>query len=276
MYSYQLPAATSHAPKAPGFIPHHTSANDVMTTPNALPYVEPLDPHNEQHAISLLEEELARSSHVGNEQEHPSLNGRLFPASLSQGRRTFLEVNEAPLATAAYQALLERQSDASSPAVAWSLPDPFAASGGLDTKKAESQMISDLDTSIKSSKINFEHHRIRLINLDLHSLCSAPDQYQRYHAFLEQQYLIPQSKLLEAQRMKVDAINAQRMQEQDSTMRKMIGLKRKWAGLVEKNGRLDVAISRLEGEVLELERDVGPAVIGVSDGMEGGIRSKEH
>lgn len=250
---------------------------------DALPYVEHLDPHYEQHAISLIEAELAVSAHADNGGEHSSLRGRLLPTSLSQGKRHDLDFSGAPLATEAYQNLVKRhqesnhqQNDVASPPVEWSLPDPFAASGGLSTSKPESQMISDLETSIKSSKINFEQHRLHLINLELHPQFCTPDQYQRYHAFLEQQYVIPQSKQLEVQRMRVDAINAQRMEEQDAIMRKMMELKRKWEGLVEKNGRLDVAIARLEGDVLELEREIGAAFVDGSDGMEGGAGSKEH
>jgi hypothetical protein len=66
---------------------------------------------------------------------------------------------------------------------------------------------------------------------------------------LENSYVIPQSKLLEAQRLKVDGINASRMEEQQAAYSQMGVLRGKIAGLVEKNGRLDGAVERLEKEL---------------------------
>lgn len=59
-------------------------------------------------------------------------------------------------------------------------------------------------------------------------------------------------------------------------MRKMMTLRQKWEGLMEKNGRLEGAIERLADEVKGLEREVGAVAGGDDEMMEGGAASKEH
>jgi hypothetical protein len=158
----------------------------------------------------------------------------------------------------------------------WEHPDPFSANGGIDSLNSSddpSELISQLQTSIASSKIQFEQRRLHLVNLDLHSALSTPHQYQSYHNLLENKFVTPQSSMLTQQRTVVDAINAQRMEDQELSIKKMMGLKRKWEELVEKNCRLEGAIGRLEQDVKVLEGQVQAGVDG--DIMEGGAGSKE-
>jgi hypothetical protein len=255
-----IPRPSSPSPQEP--ISQPQPSDGIVL--DALPYVEALDPHYEQQAISLIEAELANSM---NEDEHPFLKLRLMPPS------RFIDDNSdglknAPLARSVYQSIVERQQNgqpAQLDVVNWNHPlidDP--------------QSIQDLQTSVNSSKIMMEHHRIHLANLDLHSTLCTPHQYQAYHSLLENQYVIPQSKLLEEQRIKVDGINASRMEEQEGSMRKMMTLRQKWEGLMEKNGRLEAAIERLADEVKGLEREVGAVAGGDDEMMEGGAASKEH
>lgn len=206
-------------------LPTTAPSNDGSIVLDALPYVEQPDPHYQQQAISLIEAELANSSsELG---EHPSLSGRLLPhSSLNK------HVNNAPLASAAYDSLLKRQESGQ--------PAQF-------TEWHHNHHNGRSDNA--SLKIQYEHHRLHLSNLDLHSTLCTPHHYQRYHSLLENSYVIPQSKLLEAQRLKVDGINASRMEEQQAAYSQMGVLRGKIAGLVEKNGRLDGAVERLEKEL---------------------------
>jgi hypothetical protein len=82
-------------PPSPQQQPSAASSSSVL---DALPYVEQPDPQYEQHAISLIEAELA---HANEQSEHPSLAGRLPPHSLLHK-----DVKNAPLASAAYASLL--------------------------------------------------------------------------------------------------------------------------------------------------------------------------
>lgn len=225
--------------------PQQQSTSIVL---DALPYVEQPQPHYEQHAISLIEAEL--SSAPQQQAEHPSLAGRLLPSH---------PLKDAPLASAAYAHVAKRREagDDSAQTVDWS----HGSQGG------------GIEDELKSAKIQYEHHRLHLANLDLHSnLCTA-QHYQRYHSQLESLYTAPQSKMLQEQRLKVDGINATRMEEQTVAMQQLNLLRGKYIGLMDKNCRLDGAIDRLEEEVQLLKGELGHVA---DESMEGGVDSREH
>jgi hypothetical protein len=242
---------------------------------DALPYVENLDPDYEQYAMSLIEDELQQQHLGGGEAEHPMLR-RLIPLATSSSREyTDLASTapdfggKAPIAASAYKSLMERQAQAEESGVAappvfreWSLrPDPIAENGGSIQGEDKERNIPDLQTSIATSKIKLEQERLRLVNLELHQQFETRQRYTAYHNQLESQYLTPMTQALESQRMKVDGINATRMEEQEVAMRKLEGLTRKWDSLVDKNRRLVRAIGGLEGEVEDLKQSAGDGVL---------------
>ena len=209
---------------------------------DALPYVEPLDPHYEQTAISLIEAELASAMDEGT---HPSMTP-LPPHGDG--------IANAPLATEMYQSLHQRQQDAST--VEW---DSLQSS-------TNPQTVSELESAIHSSKLQFEHQRLQLTNLELHSILTSSETYQMYHSQLTNQYVDPQQQLLSEQKIKVDGINARRMEEQKESMKKLLQLRQRWEGLMEKNGRLDRHIAVLEKEVEGLKGEIGGEVVGGGEG----------
>ena len=251
--------------------PHEKQEPIVQSTGivlDALPYVEPLDPHYEQQAISLIEAELTSAMEEG---EHPSLQRRLLPPSRfvddDTDTNNSSERMNAPLATMAYQSLKRRQGEPMEH-VEWVHPVPFSGTLTDDPQKT----VAELEASIQSSKVRLEHHRLQLVNLELHSAFTSSDSYQRYHSLLEDRYVDPQRKLLSEQRLRVDGVNARRMEEQGESMKRLVQLRQRWEWLMEKNGRLDGAIEVLEREVAALEKEHG----GGNEGMVGGVESREH
>mmetsp|Transcript_8846 Transcript_8846/g.19843 ORF Transcript_8846/g.19843 Transcript_8846/m.19843 type:complete len:300 (+) Transcript_8846:57-956(+) len=256
-----------------------TSSSSVGVVLDALPYVEPLDPNYEQYAISLIEEEL---HHVVTEQqqqgdngnafgigEHPSLQ-RILPTSTSfAGGDDNISIathvpdfgGKAPLAMAAYEALVARRADngnddASTPATApFSInrPDPMAENARTGEEMDQETLVSNLQISIATSKIQLEQERLRLINLELHQNLETPARYTAYASQLESKYLNPTSQAVERQRRVVDGINATRMEEQTQSIGKLEGLSGKWELLVDKNRRLGKALEGLEREMTSLK-----------------------
>ncbi|KAL7528151.1 hypothetical protein ACHAXR_003881, partial [Thalassiosira sp. AJA248-18] len=239
---------------------------------DALPYVEPLDPNYEQYAISLIEEEL---HHVVTEQhrqqqgdsdgnnfelgDHPSLQ-RLLPASTTFGGGESPDFGgKAPLATAAYETLVKRRANnnGDDDSVAFidapftvNRPDPMATVDDSSSQEMDQvTLLSNLQTSIATSKIQLEQERLRLINLELHQNLETPARYTAYASILESQYLNPTQQAVELQRRTVDGINATRMEEQTQSIGKLEGMSQKWELLVDKNRRLGKALDGLEREV---------------------------
>ncbi|KAL9186385.1 hypothetical protein ACHAXT_005623 [Thalassiosira profunda] len=228
---------------------------------DALPYVEHLDPNYENYALSLIEEEL---QHVAAEQiqrqpniggggelgEHPSL-GQLLPASAAvDGSADFGA--RAPLAAEAYASLAARREagdDSAMPTERFTItrPDPMAEDGA-DAADAEA-LLSNLRTSVATSKIRLEQERLRLVNLEMHQQLETPARFTNYASQLETQYVNPTAAAVERQRRTVDGINATRMEEQTHSAGKLEGLARRWESLVDKNRRLGRALEGLEGEV---------------------------
>lgn len=224
---------------------------------DALPYVEPLDPHYEQHAVSLIEAELANNNNNNAmEEEHPSLRRRPMPAAASND----VGLKNAPLARSIYRSIVERDGRPAAEAIAeWEHPVPFhdneLADDDIDNNPQT--LISQLETSVRSSKIAYEHHRLHHANLELHHALVTPAHYRSYHTLLEEGYVLPQTKLLTEQRITVDGINASRMEEQGAGWKKLQALKRKREGLTVKNERLEGAIEELRREVEGLEKEGG-------------------
>ena len=241
---------------------------------DALPYVEALDPNYEQYAISLIEEEL---HHVASEQQqkgnigqdgdlgdHPTMR-RLLTASAKLGSRGGSSSDDiaaqmpdfcgkAPMAAAAYASLVAQRAngnettDTPTGLFLISRPDPMAEDGAEEITD-EQTLLSNLQTSISTSKIQLEQERLRYINLELHQQFETPARYTAYTTQLEDSYLNPTSNSVENQRRSVDGINATRMEEQQIAGVKMEGLKHKWNVLVDKNRRLGLALTGLEQEV---------------------------
>ena len=252
---------------------------------DALPYVESLDPNYEQYAISLIEEELQhtlseRNTSVdanGELEEHPALR-KLLPLSFVANSASVSMVTEtpdfrgrAPIATAAYESLIARQAAAhdgdivpESPTEWTTRPDPMADNGGKINEVDDGKLIiTDLETSIATSKIKLEQERLHLINLELHQQFENSRRWTDYHSQLEQHYTAPISESVARQRLKVDGINAGRMEEQEVAARKLQGLHGRFNQLVDKNHRLGKAISGLEAEVDDLRQT---SCVGVTEG----------
>jgi len=253
-----------HRPPSPQPQQQTSNVNGIVL--DALPYVEALDPHYEQQAISLIEAELSNAMY---DDEHPSLQRKLLSTSTTDTNE-FLK--NSPLAAHAYQSLLQRQeSGRPAESVEWTHQTPF---GGQLTNDTSSQ---DLQTSIASSKIVLEHHRIHLANLELQAALSTPNAHQSHHSVLENAYVLPASKLVAEQRVRVDGINASRMEEQRESLGKLITLRQKWDRLVDKNMRLERAIEGLQNEVQGLQKATveGREIEGDNHIMVGGTGSKE-
>eukprot|EP00585_Thalassiosira_rotula_P011494 CAMPEP_0196139842 /NCGR_PEP_ID=MMETSP0910-20130528/6973_1 /TAXON_ID=49265 /ORGANISM="Thalassiosira rotula, Strain GSO102" /LENGTH=293 /DNA_ID=CAMNT_0041400621 /DNA_START=32 /DNA_END=910 /DNA_ORIENTATION=- len=258
-----------------------TSSSSAVVL-DALPYVEPLDPNYEHHALSLIEEEL---QHVvtehdlggnGNIGEHPSLR-RILPASkcfLGGGdeisTRTLDFGGNAPMATAAYEALVSKRrrvaetgnddEDSTSASVTQPFsidrPDPMSEGGVAEETTDQETLVSNLRTSIATSKIRLEQERLRLVNLELHQNLETPARFTAHASRLESQYVNPTIEAVERQRRTVDGINATRMEEQTQSIGKLEGMSQKWELLVDKNRRLGKALVGLEMEVESLKKNV--------------------
>mmetsp|Transcript_23525 Transcript_23525/g.46896 ORF Transcript_23525/g.46896 Transcript_23525/m.46896 type:complete len:285 (+) Transcript_23525:174-1028(+) len=249
---------------------------------DALPYVEPLDPDYEQYAISLIEEELQHTLNErakepsavntnGEIEDHPSLRSML-PSSLS-GRGSCSGGDDAPdfggkapYAAAAYKSIAARREanqDRTTSMVdsdmEWmTRPDPIAQNrGNINDGGDEKAIISDMNTSIATSKIKLEQERLHLVNLELYQQFESSRRWMDYHSQLESHYVTPMSDAVARQRLKVDGINAGRMEEQEIAARKIRGLTGRFDQLVDKNHRLGKAIAGLEAEVEGLRQVVG-------------------
>ncbi|KAL7461839.1 hypothetical protein ACHAXS_002238, partial [Conticribra weissflogii] len=249
---------------------------------DALPYVEPLHPGYEQYAISLIEEELQRALNErakepnavnanGEIEEHPSL-GSLLPLFLSGkgsgsgGDDTPDFGGNAPYAASAYKSIAARREANQDGIVAISdsgmewmtRPDPISQNGGkVNEGGDEVAIISDLKTSIATSKIKLEQERLHLVNLELYQQFESSRRWMDYHSQLESQYVTPMSDAVARQRLKVDGVNAGRMEEQEIASKKIRGLTGRFDQLVDKNHRLGKAIANLEAEVEGLRQTVG-------------------
>ena len=229
---------------------------------DALPYVEPLEPSYEQYALSLV---VSSSSSAVAGAEHPSLS-RILP-SRSIGNRSL-----PPLAAAAYESVVARKrgddgvtsNDESAPLLALpERPDPMAnidLASAMSTTMDKQQLISDLRTSIATSKIRLEVERHRHINLELYSHLETQTRFADYATLLETQYRDPTSNSVERQRRVVDSINGLRMEEQQVAARKLDGLKRRREQLIEGNRRLGRALGALEGDVDVLRKEVAAII----------------
>ena len=237
---------------------------------DALPYVEPLEPSYEQYALSLIEREMRQigssSSTAVAGAEHPSLS-RILP-SRSIGNRPL-----PPLAAAAYESVVARKrgddgvtsNDESAPLILAlpERPDPMAnidLASVMSTTMDKQQLISDLRTSIATSKIRLEVERHRHINLELYSHLETQTRFADFATILETHYRDPTSNSVERQRRVVDSINGLRMEEQQVAARKLDGLKRRREQLIEGNRRLGRALGALEGDVDVLRKEVAAII----------------
>eukprot|EP00956_Cyclotella_meneghiniana_P017300 scaffold28041_cov21-Cyclotella_meneghiniana.AAC.2 len=135
---------------------------------DALPYVEPLDPHYERQAISLIEAELANTTAMEEDEMamHPSLQQR--PGSIAASDDNDVGLKNAPLARSMYQSMVERLQSTNSnnnddgqpvpaaPTVEWEHPIPFHENELLssfennnnDTQTTTTTLSNHLRTSI--------------------------------------------------------------------------------------------------------------------------------
>lgn len=269
-------ALVVHQDDKTGAKPAAHPANEIVL--DALPYVEPLDPNYENYAIQLIEEELQHDAGDVSG-EHPSLQTLLGRArGTNNNLSTSAELSsqcpqfggKAPMAVAAYEALVARKSnpennnnDNSNTNQPWvnNRLDPMATQK-IDQVQDKDKLITDLHTSISTQKIALEHQRHRLINLELQQTFQTPQTYTHYNTTqLESQIVNPLQQTVERQRMEVDAINATRMEEQQRAMGTLDGLSRKYYELINKNLRLGEAVAGLEGEVEGLKRESGASVV---------------
>ena len=242
--------------------------------------VEPLDPNYENYAISLIEEEMHHV--VANQQieDHPSLK-RLSTSgssciSTTQGPNFG---GNAPMAMAAYEELVARRADtnnnaniaSSSTAFTITRPDPMAETSSTTTtdNMDEETLLSNLQTSINTSKIQLEYERIHHMNLELHQNFETPSRYTSYISQLENDYLLPTSNAVERQRRVVDGINGTRMEEQHGYIGKLDNMTASYESLIDKNRRLGKAVEGLENEVISLREKVA-ASSSSNDGGDGG------
>ena len=236
---------------------------------DALPYVEELDPDYEQYSLSLIGQELetvvseaaqAQQSEDG-ELEHPSMR-QILPSGHKYAGTSGLSSSvpsfegRAPLASAAYAALVRRRAsggDETRPKFEVRRPNPIADA----PHSSPDELVSNLEKSIRTRKIEHEQERIRYANLELFQQFETPAQFTSYNALLEDGYVKPTKVALDGQRLKVDGINATRMEEQQKSIVKIHQLNSKWYSLVDKNERLGRAIGGLEAEVEELRKQAG-------------------
>jgi len=235
---------------------------------DALPYVEALDPNYENYAISLIEEELSNNVETTEQQilNHPSLrktNGINSHTSPNFG-------GNAPLAMAAYEQLVRRKeangdeeedttANPKKPYFEINRPNPMSSidSTTSTTNISEEELISNLQTSIKTSKIQFEILRNTHMNLELNSNIQSSTNYTSYAQLLQNNYLNTTQVAVENQRHVVDGINGSRMEEQRVAIDKLHGMNVKYDNLVDKNRRLGIAVTNLEAEVSSLKKSVG-------------------
>lgn len=259
-----------------------TSAGGVVL--DALPYVEPLDPNYENYAISLIEQEMHQVL-VTNQQitDHPSLRQKKSGAAAVAAHTNPNFCGKAPMATAAYEALVARREaannnneDTATKTNTFTInhPDPMADIESTD-QMDEHTLISNLQTSIKSSKIQLEYSRIHHMNLELQQQFETPAKYTSYNTQLETNYLNTSSSAVGRQRRIVDGINGTRMEEQQSAIGKLNGMTYKYETLVEKNRRLDKAVESLEEEVANLRKRVGVSGSSAGDNVDDGDTKME-
>jgi len=234
---------------------------------DALPYVEALDPNYENFALSLIEQEM---SNVQTTEEqillnHPSLrktNGINSHTSPNFG-------GNAPLAMAAYEQLVARKeangdeeedttTTTKKPYFEVHRPNPMSSidSTTSTTNISEEELISNLQTSIQTSKIQFEILRNQHMNLELNSNIQSSNNYTSYAQNLQNNYLNTTQVAVEHQRHVVDGINGSRMEEQRVAIDKLHGMNVKYDNLVDKNRRLGIAVTNLEAEVSNLKKSV--------------------
>jgi hypothetical protein len=247
-----------------------SSENGIVL--DALSYVEALDPNYEQYALSLVEAEMQQQQQQQQQivdddnTMHPTLR-QSFGILSNNNTDTFAK--RAPLAAAAYEALVQKKrrqqhhSDADGVVVndtattaAASDDDDFNVTFSNNITINSSSTIHELQTAINQSKIQHEYQRLRYTNLELHSLFETPQKYTSYLTALEQLYTNPTAMAVEQQRLVVDGINGTRMEEQSSSMNKLMGLQMKYGGLMDKNWRLGKALESLQSEVDGLEKQV--------------------
>jgi len=236
---------------------------------DALPYVEALDPNYENFALSLIEQEMMSSNNVQTIEEqqilnHPSLrktNGINSHTSPNFG-------GNAPLAMAAYEQLVARKESngdeeedttttTKKPYFEINRPNPMSS---IDSSKSnnisEEELISNLQTSIQTSKIQFETLRNQHMNLELNSNIQSSNNYTSYAQNLQNNYLNTTQVAVEHQRHVVDGINGTRMEEQRLAIDKLHGMNVKYDNLVDKNRRLGIAVTNLESEIENLKKTV--------------------
>ena len=252
-----------------------SSAGGVVL--DALPYVEALDPNYENYAISLIEEEMMSNKQNTEEQQilnHPSLrktNGINSHTSPNFG-------GNAPLAMAAYEQLVKRKeangneedtnTNTKKPYFEVHRPNPMSTiDSTTSTNISEEELISNLQTSIQTSKIQFETLRNQHMNLELNSNLQSSNNYTSYAQNLESNYLTTTQVAVEKQRHVVDGINGSRMEEQRVAIDKLHGMNVKYDNLVDKNRRLGIAVTNLELEVENLKK----SVVGGNDADDVGV-----
>ena len=245
-----------------------SSENGIVL--DALSYVEALDPNYEQYALSLVEAEMQQQQQqhqiAGDDSTmHPTLR-QSFGILSDNNTDTFAK--RAPLAAAAYEALVQKQrrqqhhSDVDGVVVNDTAAAATTDDDDFDTKTSNnitinsSSTIHELQSAINQSKIQHEYQRLRYTNLELHSLFETPPKYTSFLTALEQLYTNPTATAVEQQRLVVDGINGTRMEEQSSSMNKLMGLQMKYGGLMDKNWRLGKALESLQLEVDGLENQV--------------------
>jgi len=236
---------------------------------DALPYVEALDPNYENFAISLIEEEMMSNNQSSTEEQqilnHPSL--RKTSGINSNTSPNF--GGNAPLAMAAYEQLVARKeangdeeedtTTTKKPYFEINRPNPMSSIDSTSTNISEEELISNLQTSIQTSKIQFETLRNQHMNLELNSNIQSSNNYTSYAQSLENNYLNTTQVAVENQRHVVDGINGSRMEEQRIAIDKLHGMNIKYDNLVDKNRRLGIAVEHLEAEVSNLKKSVGGA-----------------
>ena len=233
---------------------------------DALPYVEALDPNYENSAISLIEQEMMSNNQSTEEQillNHPSL--RKTSSINSHTPPNF--GGNAPLAMAAYEELVARKeangdeeedtTTTKKPYFEVNRPNPMSSiDSTTSTNISEEELISNLQTSIQTSKIQFEILRNQHMNLELNSNIQSSSNYTSYAQSLETNYLTTTQAAVENQRHVVDGINGTRMEEQRVAIDKLHGMNVKYDNLVDKNRRLGIAVTNLELEVENLKKSV--------------------
>ena len=242
-----------------------SSENGIVL--DALSYVEALDPNYEQYALSLVEAEMQQQQQQLIVDDDNTMHPTLRRISSDNNTDTFAK--RAPLAAAAYEALVQKKrrqqhhSDAdgvvvndTAAAAATTDDDDFNLTTSNNITINSSSTIHELQTAINQSKIQHEYQRLRYTNLELHSLFETPQKYTSYLTALEKLYTNPTAMAVEQQRLVVDGINGTRMEEQSSSMNKLLGLQMKFGGLMDKNWRLGKALESLQSEVDGLEKQV--------------------